>query len=68
MTIVSGLTKGFSKKPDINTLIQAIQEKLDSLNASLIVQWISTKDNTAADTLSRVNVGDNFQLNRDVFE
>ena len=58
--VVAGLKKGFSTKPDINTLITDIHRTLASLNASLIVQWISTKDNIPADTLTRTNVGDNF--------
>lgn len=47
--------------------MHCIHKTLDAVNASLIVQWISTKDNVPADTLSRVNLGDEFKLNPEVF-
>ena len=33
-----------------------------------MIQWISTKDNIPADELSRVNLGDHHQLNKEVFQ
>ena len=36
-------------------------------NASLIIWWIPSKANIPADTLSRVNVGDAYQLNPHIF-
>ncbi len=41
-------------------LTEAISQLLREQNASLIVKWVSTHDNKAADTLSRANVGDDF--------
>lgn len=61
--VVHGLKKGFSAKPAILQQIKRIHELLRQHHASIIIQWISTKDNIPADTLSRENLGDAFQLN-----
>ena len=68
MTVVSCLKKGYSPKADIRHWLKAIDQVLVNRGASLIVQWIASKDNVPADTLSRTNVGDAHQLNRDVFQ
>ena len=49
-------------------MLQEIFKLLQALNASLIVQWISTKSNIPADTLTRENLGDAFRLDRGVFD
>jgi hypothetical protein len=67
MTVVSCIKKNFSPKPDIRTHLKQIQTTLRLYNASLIIQWIPSKSNVPADTLSRVNLGDEFRLNIDVF-
>ena len=58
--VVHGLQKGFSSKPAILSQIKRIHQLLREYHASLIIQWISTKDNIPADTLSRENLGDAF--------
>lgn len=65
--VVQGLKKGFSAKPHIQAQIQNIHNILNTHNASIIPQWISTRDNVPADTLSRINVGDAHKLNPHVF-
>ncbi len=66
-TVVNCYKKGYSPKADIRTLLKEIDGILRTQNASLVVQWISTKHNIAADTLSRVNIGDSYRLSPSVF-
>ena len=64
---MAGLNKEYSPKPAIQRRLKAILEFLRTRNASVIVQWISTTGNVPADTLTRSNLGDAFQLNTQVF-
>jgi hypothetical protein len=45
-----------------------LQELLTQYNSTIIAQHIPGSQNVVADTLSRVNIGDNWQLNRTVFQ
>ncbi len=52
-TVVQGLRKQFSSKPDIQTKLKTIEKVLADAQASLIVSWLATDKNKASDYLSR---------------
>ena len=66
--VVAGLRKQYSSKPAIQVQLKKIFSLLREHNASIIAQWIPSKENVPADTLSRVNVGDAYQLNPNIFK
>ena len=68
MTVVTCYNKGFSPKANIRHWLKAINRLLQAKNASLVIQWIPTKQNVPADRLSRANLGDDFQLNPNIFQ
>lgn len=59
-TVVAGLQKEYSSKPAIQFQLKRILALLQHYHSSLIVQYIKSADNTAADKLSRANLGDDF--------
>jgi hypothetical protein len=68
MTVVSGLQKEYSSKPNIQVQLKRIFALLRTYNSSLITQYIRSADNQAADQLSRANLGDAYRLNKGVFQ
>ena len=62
LVVVSVICDGFSRSQELCMILCMLHLLLLQLDLTLILQWIPSKSNAAADWLSRVNMSDNCHV------
>lgn len=66
--VVYAIRNNFSGSPAVRERIRKLHERLLECDCSLVAHYIPGPKNTVADRLSRIDVGDRYKFNPDVFQ